>query len=384
MKLSRKELYDLVWSTPMSKLAPQYGLSDKGLANKCKKHNIPKPPLGYWTKISCGKKVRKTPLPTNNTPDLDVIPFTEESEQNKNTKHQAFVFPDEIAANLHNFKVPDRITNYHPLIAQTRKHAKKTSTDRYGQLFFGITTTELEIKVTHATFDRACRLLHTLIKLFKSFDWEYVELDRTYRENKYASFSNGKDQLQIRIKEPIKRSDHIKTEKEKSDKHYYGPTYDYHPTLALELSITNIYSAGFKTRWKDTKKERIEEQIINIAEGFYKAFQFKEIQRLKSESDERERERQSNTRKEKQRLEKIEKLREEHLLLLADNYKKADSIRILISALQQTHQNTEVLSTWIDWAEKKANDLDPTLQPEMITQTFKQIKENTSMPKGYY
>lgn len=48
--LSRQELYELVWSTPMSRLAPQFGLSDVGLAKVCKKYATPRPPVGYWAK----------------------------------------------------------------------------------------------------------------------------------------------------------------------------------------------------------------------------------------------------------------------------------------------------------------------------------------------
>lgn len=32
--LIREELYELVWNTPLSKLAPKFGFSDKGLAKK--------------------------------------------------------------------------------------------------------------------------------------------------------------------------------------------------------------------------------------------------------------------------------------------------------------------------------------------------------------
>jgi len=73
--LKREELYDLVWSFPMTKLAKRFGLSDQGLAKKCKKHNIPRPPMGYWAKLEHGKRVKKTPLPSNTDHVLEVIDF---------------------------------------------------------------------------------------------------------------------------------------------------------------------------------------------------------------------------------------------------------------------------------------------------------------------
>ena len=41
VELTREELYKRVWSTPMSKLAADFGLSDVGLAKVCKRHKIP-------------------------------------------------------------------------------------------------------------------------------------------------------------------------------------------------------------------------------------------------------------------------------------------------------------------------------------------------------
>jgi hypothetical protein len=61
--VNRNELYEQVWSEPVSRLAPKYGISDVGLKKICKKLNVPTPPLGYWTKIQHNIRVEKTPLP---------------------------------------------------------------------------------------------------------------------------------------------------------------------------------------------------------------------------------------------------------------------------------------------------------------------------------
>lgn len=58
--LTRRELYDLVWSKPMSKLAVEFGLSDRGLAKLCERHRVPVPPRGYWAKLNAGKKVKQS------------------------------------------------------------------------------------------------------------------------------------------------------------------------------------------------------------------------------------------------------------------------------------------------------------------------------------
>lgn len=61
--MKREALYNLVWAVPVSKLARQFELSDRGLAKLCQREGIPVPPRGYWAKLAAGHPVRQTPLP---------------------------------------------------------------------------------------------------------------------------------------------------------------------------------------------------------------------------------------------------------------------------------------------------------------------------------
>lgn len=63
VRLSRDELYDLVWSTPLSRLAHDFDVSDVALAKWCKKLNVPRPGVGYWAKVQAGHRVTKRKLP---------------------------------------------------------------------------------------------------------------------------------------------------------------------------------------------------------------------------------------------------------------------------------------------------------------------------------
>ena len=44
--VSREELYQQVWQTPMTQLAAQYGISRRGLAKVCDRLKVPYPPRG--------------------------------------------------------------------------------------------------------------------------------------------------------------------------------------------------------------------------------------------------------------------------------------------------------------------------------------------------
>src|SRR5690606_33200766 len=73
IKLTRRELYDRVWQTPMSRLAPEFGITDVALAKTCRKHGIPRPGRGYWARLAAGAKDPQPPLPETEAGEEEVI-----------------------------------------------------------------------------------------------------------------------------------------------------------------------------------------------------------------------------------------------------------------------------------------------------------------------
>lgn len=58
--LTRKALYDLVWSKPRTTLAKEMGVSDVWIGKQCKAMNVPAPPPGYWANLHAeGKRKAK-------------------------------------------------------------------------------------------------------------------------------------------------------------------------------------------------------------------------------------------------------------------------------------------------------------------------------------
>lgn len=49
--VTRGQLYEEVWSMPLSQLCERYGLSDNGLRKVCRRLSVPVPPRGYWAKV---------------------------------------------------------------------------------------------------------------------------------------------------------------------------------------------------------------------------------------------------------------------------------------------------------------------------------------------
>lgn len=63
LRLTREELYNLVWAKPMTQVAEQFEISDRAMAKMCAKKQVPVPPRGYWAKKSVGKDVPAIALP---------------------------------------------------------------------------------------------------------------------------------------------------------------------------------------------------------------------------------------------------------------------------------------------------------------------------------
>jgi hypothetical protein len=84
--MKRSELYEEVWSAPMTRLAKQLGISDVGLAKACRRHDVPAPPRGYWAKLAAGHKPPRTPLPN---PKLDVEVHFTTSDPNQLARRRA-------------------------------------------------------------------------------------------------------------------------------------------------------------------------------------------------------------------------------------------------------------------------------------------------------
>jgi hypothetical protein len=53
--ITREELYELVWSMPMTKVAEKFSVSGSYMARVCSVLGVPRPERGYWAKLEVGK-----------------------------------------------------------------------------------------------------------------------------------------------------------------------------------------------------------------------------------------------------------------------------------------------------------------------------------------
>ena len=161
-QLSRQELYELVWNKPITKLAKEFGISDVGLAKTCRRHNIPLPQRGYWSKLQNQRPVPDTPsLPASRPFDEIISIMGAKSVESDIEYHQSRLVDD--LGNLPDLKVPENLIDPHPFIEKTAKilrGARKSQaliTPRRNSRI-------LDISVSHQTLERALRIMEVLVK----------------------------------------------------------------------------------------------------------------------------------------------------------------------------------------------------------------------------
>lgn len=109
-RLTRKELYEKVWSQSVSSLAKEIGISDVGLAKICKRYNISRPSLGYWAKKQVGIKVQQKPLPKEDDSGVIEIRGHPSDNENTNQKKTSFKISKSLKRQLRSIVVPEILT----------------------------------------------------------------------------------------------------------------------------------------------------------------------------------------------------------------------------------------------------------------------------------
>jgi len=382
--ISRRELYDQVWATPVTQLAREYGLSDVGFAKICKRHNIPRPPRGYWAQLAAGYQLPKEPLPNRSldkiieiTPNvanqLSAMAGTDMAEQIENEKK------------LPSIVVPKSLRSPHPFVSQSAELLELCQPNDIG-ILEPKDKRCLDIRVSKKTLRRALRIMDALIKglLDRGFD---VSL-----EDGRASVRVNSEVLVIGISEEIRS---IKKESVDADidgyYHFGHSRFDYirEPSGTLCLTIhdkDHYWDDQFRKNWRDTKRRQVEDILDGFVIGLIKrAAQKKEYRRQKEEEERqrqelaRQREEATRRREELKCRIKKEQARVTQLITDADNYNKSKQIRGFISAVEnQRLQGNPVYvvdedyENWIRWARDQADRLDPLSEslPSILDQAI--------------
>ena len=377
-KLTRQELYDLVWSKSMTALAKEYNISDNGLRKICKKLDIPLPQLGHWQKLQYGKEVKIIPLPKDFKGE-DTITLNERKEGNNNENNVIVEYHKLIKQITEDtslsFDVPERLSNPDILIVEAKNDFDSRKHEKYA-IYRGIMSTSsgiVSVSVAPKNSNRALRIMDIIIKLLKQRGHNVI-----VKGNTTFAVVKG-EEIKIRLREKLKM---IVTKNEK----YSWNNTDYVPTGILSFKIDEYPEKEFN----DTINQTLEKQLPKILTKLELVSVQLKKRREEIENWHRElnkiREAEEAIKKRKStEIENFKKLLDE-----SERCKKAVDIRNYIKQVENNaikdNNLSEELTNWINWANNKADWYDPITKKEDEILNENDINDilNPKQPNSYY
>jgi len=382
----RNVLYDQVWSKAVIHVAKEYGLSDNGLRKICMKLKVPMPEAGYWAKRKHGKHVHRPPLPVYKGPDsIKVkrdIHGQLELEREELSEYKKLITFEK--ANKNRIVVSGTIESLHPIVERTYKSLKAAKLDSKG-LVCPRAKKCIFTYISPKSIERAVAILDTLIKALESRTFQLGFLN----EGRSFIIRVCGEDFVMSLEEKVRRYEKHLSAAESRQKNdwfsYRSPKYKYEATGWLELRIEGE-GYGYRKRWADGKKQRLETILSSFLIGLVKAaFRIKDwrgkIERERQEWQERERQRQEEIRRRHE-----EEERTKNLLDQVKQWKQCSNIRAFLAALKTALNQSgvalrddEEMREWIQWAYRKADEYDPF---EIIVKSYKSDRPGENSPSS--
>jgi hypothetical protein len=386
-RLTRRAMYDLVWSRPMTKVAADLGISDVALKKICDKHRVPTPPRGYWAKRDAGKPTRQIQFHSTADPQHehivihgsrnnlapDVREVLEQERQRRKSKPKA-ALPAEVAP-----IVPPQ--DLHPAILATAKALRKARPGTEGVIGAsgpGCCGTEIGI----ASLERTIAILDSI---GRALDARGLKLEPNGNCMRVALAG---DNLTFSLVERIEKQNHVPTleelakeerlrKKQERDARFGRwtfsqerayPEFDFVRTGELSIQIKDEYVRGLRRNWADGKRQKLESLVDDIASGI-----FAYLAGIKARREEHERRQREWERR--QRLATLARAREEREVERSDFLKRlvaisreADELKLFLARLRDglRERPSDELARLLKWAEARLQRLEDELTPDDI------------------
>ncbi|AYM06225.1 hypothetical protein [Agrobacterium tumefaciens] len=374
--MSREELYELVWSTPMQKLAETYGLSDRGLAKTCQRYLVPVPSRGYWAKIDAGQPVKRTPLRAVENTALHTVhigtrpvstrsPYVtqiletalrEIEDENKRLRQPspAEKFPpaqpqpqkspptsqgkDERPVVMHTGKLRSEVQSF---VGELR--SREIDRDGYVSL--------KGAKVTPKDVPRVGAILNSLCAELEPYGFAFTATSAR------LGFEKDGTTLGFTIDAPRKRQVEI------SRSGWQHFTYVHVGRLRLHFYGPG---AGVKTEWCDTETKTIEDHLSRIVENYRIAHVAARENDERNRQEAARRAHMASRRKMAEQRAKRESDRLSFLQSIANARREADDLRDTISIVPYSEELPADYRRMLEWARKRLMQLEEQTRVEAI------------------
>lgn len=386
-ELTRRAMYDLVWSRPMTKVAEDLRISDVALKKICDKHRVPTPPRGYWAKRNAGKPTKQIQFHSTADPQHEHIVIhgwrtglpPEVSEVLNQERDRRRVKPNMV---LPVAPAPTESAHeVHPAIAATAKVLRKAKPDKDGVVGAN-GAGHCGIEVGSGNVERVIAILDAIAR---ALDGRGLKLEPVGNRMRVTL---PPDSLSFSLAERIEKRAHVPSLEELSKEELLRkkqerdarmgiwsfsrerahPEFDFVRTGALSIQITNDYLDGLRRNWADGKRQRIESLLDVIVGGIVTYLAGVKAQREQRERWQRDWQRQQERARLARAREERETQRREFLRRFVKLSIEAEELKSFVAQLRElTPENPAgELTRMLEWAESKLLHLQSELTPDGV------------------
>jgi hypothetical protein len=365
-RVSREELFAMVWQKPMSRLAEEFGISGNGLAKICDRLDVPYPPRGYWAKKEAGKPVVTFKLPPrkDGVPlDADIYPTPPKPLPSPEAEQSATI----AVGKIEGLVVPDSLDDLHPRvkawIAEHKNRQKEREQENKRRRHERWWSPRLVPDLTERDLYR----FRVTSAIFKGVEKAGGRIEKSPLTGK-VTFQISDHEVECSIVEKL-----VKSLKDRDETRKWTAYPDHHQSGLessgfLRVSITT-YLDGRQPQWIETQKTKIGDLLPNIIGTIVAAGPILEQKkREREEAAKRYREEEAR-RYAAKRLKEIDDKRWHKFREFAANWEERDRLLAFITEIERRASDEgqitvadSPLSDWIGWAKNRIEALDPFRQ----------------------
>ncbi|AHE52834.1 hypothetical protein [Sphingomonas sanxanigenens] len=387
---SREQFHEMVWSKPMTELAKEFGRSDVALHKVCKKHDVPRPPLGWWAKKAAGKPVAVTPLPPSGKPSKIVIREREpENELVESTRAKA----RQVGARR------TEADTAKPLIERTVAELKKAIPRPNG-----LVATEgrgvIACQVSPSSIARLGDILGELASAAAAQGFALVAREGS------AQFKSDAGCVAFSILEKFKRTKHALTAEERAAKaawqaqseaawkkwngrgsafdHWEASSrdepqfadWDYEHTglLSVELEVVHLGLTTPRHAFRDGITQRLERMASEIAIGIAVIAAAKTKRQREAEERERHEREARVAREAEARRKHVEGRRSAALAMIAADLEEIERLKRVLPtwAPDRGAEGHPRFATFLEWIVARQSELEQRISPGFLEARFEE------------
>jgi hypothetical protein len=407
--LSRDDLYELAWSKPILELAKDFGISDVGLAKRCKRLGIPLPGRGYWARVDAGQTPyrpklpkredqwqdqsaltvgRSTAIPMQATVATLTTALAESLDDPASVSTRIAALDVQTMAKILDTLAPVKRTALH------KKHPQRSElTFNRGEKSGPI----IPMSVTESELERSLLLADSVLRAAESLGWSFgvseilqkkAEEEAERMRSQYGRHAPPEpskpdpapgrlwvegEEIEFRIEEKTRDEPRTPTAAELArEKREWG----YHAPRTVSVSTGHLRVVRFDSEyryrgpqrhsWYDRKGKPVETQIKDILLGFYELAILEKDRRAKAEQAARERAEEKRLREEQIARQEANAKLIRQLETDAGAWHRARYLRRYIRAVRREIAGSTIQASYLNatldylaWAERYVDQLDP-------------------------